>query len=180
MVVRSSITSSIKGRLIVLHLIAVLATCVVLPLALYWRVDATARGLHERALREQAEQVAHYLRRFSNGSWSLNLPEAVRQLYLDGYERYGFAVFAKSGQVLFSTREHDEPLFGFDPKEERPVYFESNVGRSHYFGVSLPTSVDGETVWVQISQDMAHRDVLIDDIVAGFLTHVAWVILPIF
>ena len=178
-VVRSSITRSIKGRLIALHLIAVLAASVMLPLALYWRVDATARGLHERALREQAEQVAHYLRRFPNGSWSLDLPDAVRQLYSDGYERYGFAFFTKSGQVLFSTREHNEPLFGFDPGEERPTYFERNVGQSHYFGVSLPTSVDGEMVWVQISQDMAHRDVLIDDIVADFLTHVAWVIAPI-
>jgi hypothetical protein len=32
---------------------------------------------------------------------------------------------------------------------------------------------------VQISQDQAHRDVLIDDIVAEFLPHVAWVIIPI-
>ena len=122
-VVRSSITRSIKGRLIALHLIAVLAASVMLPLALYWRVDATARGLHERALREQAEQVAHYLRRFPNGSWSLDLPDAVRQLYSDGYERYGFAFFTKSGQVLFSTREHDEPLFGFDPGEaaDQPI-----------------------------------------------------------
>jgi signal transduction histidine kinase len=34
-------------------------------------------------------------------------------------------------------------------------------------------------LWVQISQDQAHRDVLIDDIVAEFLPHTAWVIIPI-
>jgi len=34
-------------------------------------------------------------------------------------------------------------------------------------------------LWLQISQDQAHRDVLIDDIVAEFLSHVAWVIIPI-
>jgi signal transduction histidine kinase len=34
-------------------------------------------------------------------------------------------------------------------------------------------------LWIQISQDQAHRDVLIDDIVAEFLPHVAWVIIPI-
>ena len=48
------VLGSIKFRLIALHLIAVLAVAVVLPLALYWRIDATARALHERALREQA------------------------------------------------------------------------------------------------------------------------------
>ena len=34
-------------------------------------------------------------------------------------------------------------------------------------------------LWLQISQDQAHRDVLIDDIVAEFLPHVACVIIPI-
>jgi signal transduction histidine kinase len=171
--------SSIKGRLIALHLIAVLAVCVVLPLALYWRVDATARALHERALREQAEQIAQYLHRSPNGKWSLDLPDDLRQLYSTGYERYGFAVVTQSGQVLFSTRERDEPLFRADPRATSPAYFERNVGQSRFFGASVPITIGTETLWVQISQDQAHRDVLIDDIVAEFLPHVAWVIVPI-
>jgi signal transduction histidine kinase len=43
----------------------------------------------------------------------------------------------------------------------------------------VPTRIESTTVWIQISQDQAHRDVLIDDIVAEFLPHVAWVIMPI-
>jgi signal transduction histidine kinase len=174
-----TLLGSIKRRLIALHLIAVLSVCVVLPLALYWRIDATARNLHERALREQASQIAQYLHRLPNGHWSLDLPEELWQLYSAGYERYGFAIITKSEQVLFSTRERDAPLFRADRRGQEPAYFERNVGTSRLFGASVPITADGETLWVQISQDQAHRDVLIDDIVAEFLPHVAWVIIPI-
>jgi signal transduction histidine kinase len=171
--------NSIKRRLVALHLIAVLAVAVVLPLALYWRVDATARALHERALREQAEQIVQYLHRAPSGSLALDLPEGLRQLYSAAYGRLGFAILSGSGQVLFSSREHDEPLFRKDPRRDVPSYFERDVGQARLFGASVPIAVDNDTFWVQISQDQAHRDVLIDDIVAEFLPHVAWVIIPI-
>ena len=162
-----------------MHVIAVLAAAVVLPLALYWRIDTTARGLHERALREQAGQISQYVHRQGDGSWALDLPERLRQLYLAGYERYGFAILTREGEVLFSNVEHEEPLFHSDQRQDHPVYFERNVGSSRLFGASVPEAIDGENVWVQISEDQAHRDVLIDDIVAEFLPHVAWVIVPI-
>src|SRR5580693_9723766 len=95
---------SIKRRLIAMHLVAMVAAAVVLPLALYWRVDTTARELHERALREQAGQIAQYLHRDADGTWTLDLPESLRHLYSISYDRYGFAVLSQSGQVLFSSR----------------------------------------------------------------------------
>src|ERR1700728_3439734 len=94
--------ASIKGRLIAMHVIAMVAAGVVLPLALYWRVDTTARDLHERALREQAVQIAQYLHREANGNWTLDLPDDLRHLYSASYDRYGFAVLTRSGRVLFS------------------------------------------------------------------------------
>jgi signal transduction histidine kinase len=173
------VLGSIKFRLIALHLIAVLAVAVVLPLALYWRIDATARALHERALREQAQQIAAYLHHLPDGAWALGLPDSIRDLYSAGYGRYGFAILTQSGEVLFSSREHDEPLFRSDPRRDRPSYFERDVGEARLFGASVPIEVGSATLWVQISQDQAHRDVLIDDIVAEFLPHVAWVVIPI-
>ena len=171
--------SSIKRRLIALHLIAMLAAAVALPLALYWRVDATARALHERALREQAEQIARYVHRLPDGGWALDLPDSLRQLYSVSYARYGFAILTKAGQVLFSSREDGAALFRSDPRRKRPSYFERDVGQARLFGASVPVTVASEGLWVEISQDQAHRDVLIDDIVAEFLPHVAWVIIPI-
>jgi signal transduction histidine kinase len=103
----------------------------------------------------------------------------VRELYSAGYARYGFAILTQSGTVLFTSRDHDEPLFRSDPRRDRPTYFERNVGKARLFGASVPITVASTTVWIQISQDQAHRDVLIDDIVAEFLPHVAWVVIPI-
>jgi signal transduction histidine kinase len=171
--------SSIKRRLIAMHLIALVAAGVVLPLALYWRVDTTARDLHERALREQADQIAQYLHHEANGNWTLDLPDNLRHLYSVSYDRYGFAVMTRSGHVLFSSRGPDQPLFPEQSPPAQPTYGERDVGKSRFFDASIPVTVDSENLWVQISQDQAHRDVLIDDIVAEFLPHVAWVIVPI-
>ena len=46
-------------------------------------------------------------------------------------------------------------------------------------GVSMARSrwVSG-TVWVQVAEDLAHRDVIIDDIVADFFKRVGWITLP--
>jgi signal transduction histidine kinase len=170
---------SIKGRLIVLHVVALVAAAVVLPLALYWRVETTARDLHERALRQQAEQIAGYLRHVADGSWTLDLPDDLRHLYSISYDRYGFAVLTRSGRVLFSSRAPDEALFPQRVYGDQPSFGERDVGASRFFDASVPVTVDAQRVWVQISQDQAHRDVLIDDIVADFLPHVAWVIVPI-
>jgi len=171
--------SSIKGRLIAMHVIAMVAAAVVLPLTLYWRVDTTARDLHERALREQAGQIAQYLHRAADGKWMLDLPDSLQHLYSISYDRYGFAVLTRSGHVLFSSRGPNQPLFPEYLPREQPTYGERDVGQSRFFDASVPVTVDAETLWVQISQDQAHRDVLIDDIVANFLPHVAWVIVPI-
>jgi signal transduction histidine kinase len=171
--------NSIKRRLIALHLLAVLAVAVVMPLALYWRVDATARALHERALREQAEQIAGYLHRLPDESWALDLPDSLRQLYSLSYGRYGLAILTQSGQVLFSSRAKGVSLFASRLYGNRPTYSERDEGRSRFFDASVPITVGSILLWVQISQDQAHRDVLIDDIVTEFLPHVAWVVIPI-
>jgi signal transduction histidine kinase len=88
-------------------------------------------------------------------------------------------VLTRSGQVLFSSGEHGAPLFRSDPRRDAPSYFERDVGGARLFGASVPAQLGSTTLWVQISQDQAHRDVLIDDIVAEFLPHVAWVVIPI-
>ncbi|HZB92574.1 MAG TPA: HAMP domain-containing sensor histidine kinase, partial [Stellaceae bacterium] len=44
---------------------------------------------------------------------------------------------------------------------------------------SEPMEIAGERLWVEVSQDLAHRDVLIDDIVADFFPRVGWITVPI-
>jgi signal transduction histidine kinase len=47
------------------------------------------------------------------------------------------------------------------------------------FGVSVARPVGERMYWVQIGQDLSHRDVIIDDVVATFFPRVAWITFPI-
>jgi hypothetical protein len=46
-------------------------------------------------------------------------------------------------------------------------------------GVDLPKEIGGRRIWIQTGEDLAHRDVLIDDIVTDFFKRVGWITLPI-
>ena len=46
-------------------------------------------------------------------------------------------------------------------------------------GVTAPETVDRRRVFVQVGEDLSHRDVLTDDIVANFFLRVGWITLPI-
>src|SRR6202012_2588778 len=68
------------------------------------------------------------------------------------------------------------PLDNAVPSSEiREVELEHKI----ILGVSIPGKVDGRPVVIQVGEDLAHRDVLTDDIVANFFKHVGWITLPI-
>ncbi len=62
---------------------------------------------------------------------------------------------------------------------DRPVTFSGRYDGIEIFGISEPVEIAGEKLWIEVSQDLAHRDVLIDDIVADFFTRVGWITAPI-
>jgi signal transduction histidine kinase len=47
------------------------------------------------------------------------------------------------------------------------------------FGVSVPRPIGEHMYFIQVGQDLAHRDVIIDDVVASFFPRVAWITFPI-
>ena len=47
------------------------------------------------------------------------------------------------------------------------------------YGVTVTADIGGRPLLVQVLEDLSHRDVLIDDIVAEFLTRVGWITAPI-
>ena len=59
------------------------------------------------------------------------------------------------------------------------MLFRSGRGGKMISGVSVRTEIGGQSLWVQAAEDLAHRDVLIDDIVADFFQRVGWITLPI-
>ena len=170
---------SIFSRIIFLHVIALVITAIVMPVVLYWFFKWAANDLHDQAMHEQAQLVAHYLVLPPDGNWTLDLPPALEDVYSPAVGRYAYAVIDDTGRVLFSSLKDRSPIFPADPRASDVTYLESRRGNAAFSGVSLVKQMDGRKVWVQAGEDLAHRDVIVDDIVADFFKRVGWITLPI-
>jgi signal transduction histidine kinase len=170
---------SIFSRIIFLHVIALVITAIVMPVVLYYFFKWAANDLHDQAMREQAQLVAHYLGLRADGSWTLDLPPALEDIYSQAVGRYAYAVVDDAGRVLFSSSKDRSPIFAADPRSSDVSYLETRRGKAAISGVSLLKEVDGRRVWVQVGEDLAHRDVIVDDIVADFFKRVGWITLPV-
>ena len=170
---------SVLARTIALNLLAILATSILMPLALYLMLRNTAQDLHERALREQATELAQLIDRGPDGRLRLQLPARLTELYSTDYGRYSYAVGDGTGRVLFSSFTDRRPITKTAPPLDELISFSGRYDGVQIFGVSVPAEIAGEKLWIEVSQDLEHRDVLIDDIVADFFTRVGWVTAPI-
>jgi signal transduction histidine kinase len=83
------------------------------------------------------------------------------------------------GRVLFSSQEDHAALFPADARAGATQFLQQRRDNATVSGASIRRSVGGQTVWIQTGEDLANRDVLIDDIVADFYKNVGWITLPI-
>jgi signal transduction histidine kinase len=166
------------SRIMFLHVLAVLVTAIYLPLVLYRFLNSDVEALQQRALQGQADAVAQRLALQSDGTWSLDLPASMRDQYSAAYGRYAYSVLDESGRVLFTSRKEKGPLFAVGSKAAEAEFFHEQLENRTIVGASLPKRVGERIVWVQVAEDLAHRDVLIDDVVANFFRNVALVTLP--
>jgi signal transduction histidine kinase len=171
-------SKSIFSRIIFLHVIALVITAIFMPVVLYYFFKWAANDLHDQAMREQADLVAHYLVLRPDGSWALDLPPALQDVYSQAVGRYAYAVLDDTGRVLFSSLKDRSPIFSADPRSSDVAYLETRRGTAAVSGVSLVKETDDRRVWVQAGEDLTHRDVIIDDIVADFFKRVGWITLP--
>lgn len=170
---------SIISRIVILHVIAVAITSILMSLALSWLLNIATNNIHNDAMEEQAASLAHHLVPKADGSLSLELPPSLLGLYSQPYGRYSYAVVDDQGKTLFSSLEDRAPVFLADPRSATVQFLETRKGGAEISGASIRRTVGNRTVWVQAAEDMANRDVLIDDIVEDFFKHVGWITLPI-
>ncbi|HYD05694.1 MAG TPA: ATP-binding protein, partial [Reyranella sp.] len=170
---------SIIGRIVALHVVAIGVTSVLMPLALYYLLNQAANSLHRDTLHSQAFTIASFLRPRSDGSLSLEMPPEVRPIYSGEYALYSYAVLDPQGKVLLSSQPDGGPLFTLDEQAVRDWYVRRRTTGASLFGVSVARPVGEHIYIVQVAQDLAHRDVIIDDIVSEFLPRVAWITFPI-
>ena len=191
---------SVVSRIVALHVAAIVATSICMPLALFLMLRAAVEQLHHQALRDQAAQIVRHLSTAPDETLRLTLPPSLAEFYSKGYGRAAYAVIDAKGRVLFSSlpgnraitdlRPQGKPVefFQKDPvgtiapvrPEGGPVEFfrEDSYGIALY-GATVAVELDGRPIFVQVVEDLLHRDVLIDDILAQFLTHVGWITAPI-
>ena len=152
---------------------------IVMPLALYWLLNEAANGLHRDALRSQAVTVGGFLRPQADGRVALDIPSEMQPLYTGSYGLYSYAVLDTAGKALFTSRDDDAPLFPLQDAKLGDWAVRRRSTGSVLFGVTVPRTVDGRDYLIQIAQDLSHRDVIIDDIVASFFPQVAWITFPL-
>src|SRR5262249_851424 len=150
-----------------------------MPLALFWFLRSAANDLHGQAMLEQADVVSRHLLPRTDGSLALELPPSLHDLYSHAYGRYAYAVIDDGGHVLFSSLESRAPVLTVEGRASEATFRYAQRGNEAISGVDLPKEIAGRRIWIQVGENLAHRDVLIDDIVTGFFKRVAWITLPI-
>jgi len=170
---------SIIARIVVLHVVAIGVTSILMPLALYYLLDQAANNLHRDALRSQAFTISSFLRPQPDGGLALDIPTDARPLYSNDYGLYAYAVLDTEGRVLFSSRSDGGPLFTPDEQSVSDWFIRRRSTGAVLFGVSVPRPIGDRMYFIQVGQDLAHRDVIIDDVVASFFPRVAWITFPI-
>jgi signal transduction histidine kinase len=170
---------SIISRIVILHVIAVAITSILMSVALSWLLNLATNNIHNEAMAEQAVSLAQHIVPQADGSLSLELPPDLQGLYSQPYGRYSYAVINDQGKTLFSSMSNKAPVFPSDPRGSTVQFLETHEGEASISGASIRRTIGGKTVWVQAAEDLANRDVLIDDIVDDFYKHVGWITLPI-
>ncbi len=170
---------SILSRIVILHVVAVVITSILMSVALSWLLSYATDNIHDKAMEEQAITVGSHLGPRSDGSLELDLPLDLQGLYSQAYGRYSYTVTDDRGRVLFSSLKDNAALFPDDTRSADFEFLKLRRGDATVSGASVRKTIAGKTVWLQAGEDLANRDVLIDDIVADFYRDVGWITLPI-
>jgi signal transduction histidine kinase len=170
---------SIISRIVFLHVVAVVITSILMSLALSWLLSYATDNIHNKSMQEQAVAVGQHLSVGPDGRLELKLPSDLLGLYSQAYGRYSYAVIDADGTVLFSSVRDHAALFPADKRSRDLEFLQHRRGNATVSGASVRKTVGDHTVWIQAGEDLANRDVLIDDIVADFYKNVGWITLPI-
>jgi signal transduction histidine kinase len=161
---RAPTFKSLIGRIVFLHIVAIAVVAIFMPLVLFWLLNTEIDQLHRDAMRAQAEVLAERIAIQPDGSLSFNLPESLKGLYSEAYGRYQYEIRDDQGRMLFSSHK----------KSSAPAAPSETIS-----GAGVTRTIDGRTLRIQVAEDLAHRDVIIDDIVANFFRRVGWITIPI-
>jgi signal transduction histidine kinase len=159
---------SLISRIVFMHILAVAVVAILLPLVLFWLLNSEVDQLHRDGMRTQAEVLAERIVAAPDGLLTFNLPDSLRGLYSEAYGRYLYDIRDADGRLLFSSRRKT----GAAAAQTSPL-------SETISGASVTRIIDGKIVRIRVAEDLAHRDVIIDDIISNFFRRVGWITIPI-
>lgn len=170
--------ASIVARIFFLQLVVVGTAAILVPVSLHVLLVVETNKLHLGVMREQADRIAQHLTLGDDGLWRLDLPDILQDLYSEAYGRYIYAVVDENGAVLFSTNDR-RSIFPDEPRYPTPEFLQAQHGEAGFSGTRVPKQAGSRNAWIEVAENLTHRDVLLDDVVSNFVPRVAWVVLPI-
>ncbi len=157
--------TSLTSRIVFLHIVAVAVAAVFLPLLLLWLLNSEIEHLHREAMRDQADVLGEKLAVGPDANVTLNLPDSLKDLYSEAVGRYRYDIFDDDGHLLFSSH--------------RAGPTKQTLSTGTISGASVTRDLGGRMLRIHVAEDLSHRDVIIDDIVANFFRRVGWITIPI-
>jgi signal transduction histidine kinase len=159
------------SQIVWLQVLAVAATTLVMPIAIYLFLERTVSDYQVKML-GQREQVLLKAMTPAPGS-GVALPPSLTAPYAQEISGFAFSVSDAEGRLLISSAA-DRGALGPLPPARRAALFRRRTGKGPYVGVSVPETLQGRPIWIQMEQNQDNPDVVLDDVLARFLPAVVW------
>jgi signal transduction histidine kinase len=159
------------SQIVWLQVLAVAATSLIMPTAMYLFLERTVADYQVKVMRQREQVLLHAMAPSPNGG--VTLPTSLTEPYAQEISGFSFSVTDAAGQVLESSAA-DRRALGPLPAERRMAEFRQKTGKGAYVGVSVPEDFHGRPIWIQVEQNQDNPDVVLDDVVARFLPAVGW------
>jgi signal transduction histidine kinase len=164
-------------------LVAILVAAVMSIGLLLSRNTSVIADTEVELLTARAHVLASGLRRSETNEWRLRLPRDLAGRFDPAFGRSFYAVRDSSGRAVLSSMDPvpgEVPVVLPNSDLEEPATFKVRRGGMILQGVSVPVEAEGTPLVIQVADNIGHPDIVTDDLSAGFLGRVSWVVLPVF
>jgi signal transduction histidine kinase len=162
--------TSLQSRIAIFHLLAILIAALLVPLANYLVINQYANQFEVRTLRDHAATIAQYLTQTPDG-WRLDMPDDLKTLYAHGLDGLSYAVADAQNRPLFSSNLRSGAALV--PISSQQLQRYSEIG-GEFYSLALKRGEGDDAIWIKVAQNIQHPDVIFDDIVSSYLSHIGW------
>lgn len=169
-----------RGSLVFKLTVRLVATTVALATALVlllmYEFQSDINTIRDRTLTSQARDIARLIEPGADGKLSIDLPAELKNVYSDPDSGYLFQVRSAAGDLLFSSAGGAPVLDETEPHSRGVLEF-FMIKRPHgprYHAASVPVSGQFGELLIRVGQSDQHADVMIDEVLEEFVSHVGW------